>query len=170
MAFFRNLNLGHPGSPTGAGLLQAFTDAGGLSVRSFQTNGTVIFTADDPVATANRARALLSDSYEDAVVVRSAARVAQIVARFPVVDADSDHYREMVVLYDGPSAAIRSAKAMVRDGLVQLLRVDDDAAFGLVWKPKNTAGNMTAVIERMLGTTGTSRTLGTLQRLSRQLT
>lgn len=170
VAFFRNMNLGHAGSPNSETLLQAFTDAGGHSARSFQTNGTVIFTAEEPVVTARRARELLSGCYDDAVFVRSASRVAQIVAKFPVTDTESDHYREVVVFYDSPPPGTVPVTGMVQEGLVHVFAVEDDAAFGLVWKPKNTAGNMTAFIERLFSTPGTSRTLGTLQRLSRQLT
>ncbi|WP_141928247.1 hypothetical protein [Yimella lutea] len=46
VALFRNVNLGHPGSPTGDELVEAF---GGPAVaRSFQSNGTVVFEAMDP--------------------------------------------------------------------------------------------------------------------------
>ena len=169
VAFFRNMNLGHPGSPDRETLVQAFSDAGALSARSFQTNGTVIFTAENPGDTAERARRFLADRYHDAVFVRSAARVAQLVTEFPATDTESDHYREMVVLYDASPEAPREPDAF-QHGLVRVLRMDDDAAFGLVWKPKNTVGNVTALIERLLSTAGTARTLGTLQRLSRQLT
>lgn len=163
------MNLGHPGSPDRETLLRAFVDAGGQSVRSFQTNGTVIFTADDPAATAQRARELVSDRYDDSVLVRSAARVAQIAATFPATDTASDHYREMIVFFDYPSSQADPVPEMFEEGLVRVLRVEQDVAFGLVWKPKDTAGNMTALVERRLGAIGTSRTLGTVQRLSRQL-
>jgi hypothetical protein len=46
--FYRNLNLGHAGSPDRRGLEQALLDAGASAARSFQTNGTVLLTADDP--------------------------------------------------------------------------------------------------------------------------
>lgn len=163
------MNLGHPGSPDREGLVRAFVDAGARSVRPFQTNGTVIFTAEDPDGTARRARELLGPTYEDALFVRSAARVAQIASGFPAVDEASDHYREMVVLYDGPAPRSAAMQDMATEGLVRVLRVEPDVAFGLIWKPKSTAGSMTALIERRLGALGTSRTLGTLQRLSRQL-
>lgn len=162
------MNLGHPRSPDRETLVRAFMEAGGRSVRSFQTNGTVIFAADDPVATAHRARELMSDDYDDSVLVRSAARVSQIATTFPVTDSASDHYREMVVFFDSPSQPVDSLPGMLEEGLVRILRVERDVAFGLIWKPKSTAGNMTALVERRLGTIGTSRTLGTIQRLCRQ--
>lgn len=42
VALFRNMNLGHPGSPTSAELLAAF--GGPRSASIFQTNGTVLLT------------------------------------------------------------------------------------------------------------------------------
>ncbi len=147
--------------------MRAFVDAGSRSVRPFQTNGTVIFHANDPEDTAHRARELLAPSYEDAVFVRSAARVVEIVSGFPALDASSDHYREMVVFHDSPASRSAAISDGV-EGLVRVLRVESDVAFGLIWKPKSTAGNITALLERRLGALGTSRTLGTLQRLSRQ--
>src|SRR5438128_1525311 len=46
-AFFRNLNLGHPNSPSRQQLESAFTSAGADDVSSFQTNGSVVFSVDD---------------------------------------------------------------------------------------------------------------------------
>lgn len=40
VAFYRNMNLGHAGSPDRAGLEGALRDAGARLARSFQTNGT----------------------------------------------------------------------------------------------------------------------------------
>ncbi|NHN57147.1 hypothetical protein G9U51_15355 [Calidifontibacter sp. DB0510] len=54
VAFFRNLNLGHPGSPDRLGLEAAFARAGADGIRSFQTNGTVAFEARAPKTVAAR--------------------------------------------------------------------------------------------------------------------
>lgn len=169
VAFFRNMNLGHAGSPGRATLLSAFADAGAAQARSFQSNGTVIFDAEDPAATAQHVRQLLSGTYDDAVMVRSLDRVEQIIADFPPVEAGNDHYRQMIVFYDRVVPGADALRAGGRDGLVQLLRVDADAVSGLIWKPKNTAGNMTAVVEAALALPCTARTLGTLQRLLKQV-
>lgn len=40
VALFRNLNLGHPGSPTNAELVEAFGSP--AAARCFQSNGTVV--------------------------------------------------------------------------------------------------------------------------------
>ena len=78
VAFFRNLNLGQrrSRSPTRPELLEAFEQAGATSAVSFQTNGTVIFTAGrrSPQRLADRAVELLTPvcGYDDMVAVRSA--------------------------------------------------------------------------------------------------
>jgi len=47
VAFFRNVNLGHPKSPTRVQLEDSFVSAGAKTAQSFQTNGTLIFSADN---------------------------------------------------------------------------------------------------------------------------
>jgi uncharacterized protein (DUF1697 family) len=47
VAFLRNVNLGQPKSPTRLQLESAFIAAGAESVQSFQTNGTLIFMANN---------------------------------------------------------------------------------------------------------------------------
>ena len=48
VVFYRNLNLGHSGSPNREQLETALLDAGAKRVRSFQTNGTVLIEANNP--------------------------------------------------------------------------------------------------------------------------
>lgn len=49
-AFFRNTNLGRPGSPSRVQLEAAFRTAGAAAVANVRTNGTVAFDAPDPGA------------------------------------------------------------------------------------------------------------------------
>lgn len=51
VVFYRNVNLGHTGSPRREQLEAALAAAGAERVRSFQTNGTVLLRAQDPAAT-----------------------------------------------------------------------------------------------------------------------
>lgn len=72
MAFFRNMNLGQARSrsPRSAELLDAFAAAGATSAVNFQTNGTVIFTGDDPATLAESVVTRLTavTGYADLVV------------------------------------------------------------------------------------------------------
>ena len=76
VAFFRNMNLGQARSksPTSAVLVGAFVSAGASRVDNFQTNGTVVFTADHPREVIAEVRPLLEaiTGYNDAVLVRPA--------------------------------------------------------------------------------------------------
>ncbi|MEO6942062.1 MAG: hypothetical protein ABI238_01115 [Terrimesophilobacter sp.] len=49
VAFFRNLNQGQRGCPTSATLDGAFAAAGASGIDLFQSDGTVVFSAHDPV-------------------------------------------------------------------------------------------------------------------------
>ncbi|MCC2592771.1 DUF1697 domain-containing protein [Tessaracoccus sp. OS52] len=76
VAFFRNMNLGQARSrsPRSSELLDAFAAAGASSAVNFQTNGTVIFTGEQPAALAESVvnRLTAATGYTDLVVVRSA--------------------------------------------------------------------------------------------------
>ncbi|GAA4893260.1 hypothetical protein GCM10025789_08010 [Tessaracoccus lubricantis] len=76
VAFFRNMNLGQARSksPRSPELLGAFTAAGAVSAVNFQTNGTVIFSGDEPQRLAESVVARLTQvtGYDDLVVTRSA--------------------------------------------------------------------------------------------------
>ena len=57
VALLRNVNVGQNSSPTTAQLLAAFVEAGLTDAQSFQSNGTVIFTASP-----DQARSLAQDA------------------------------------------------------------------------------------------------------------
>ncbi|CAL8974434.1 hypothetical protein TESS_TESS_02766 [Tessaracoccus sp. O5.2] len=102
MAFFRNMNLGQARSrsPRSAELLDAFAAAGATSAVNFQTNGTVIFTGDDPATLAESVVTRLTavTGYADLVVVRSAAWLVDTVGHIdPGLTAGE------FVLFDAPS-------------------------------------------------------------------
>jgi hypothetical protein len=78
-------------------LVEAFTAAGAESVTNFQTNGTVIFSAADPTEVVERVRPLLlaATGYEDVVVVRSHAWLAELGPRL-----DPELHGGEVALFD----------------------------------------------------------------------
>ena len=75
VVFYRNLNLGHSGSPNREQLETALLDAGAKRVRSFQTNGTVLIEANNPADVVAKAERGIRDAsgYEDAAFVRNLA-------------------------------------------------------------------------------------------------
>jgi uncharacterized protein (DUF1697 family) len=101
VAFFRSMNLGHPGSPTATEFVAAFSSAD--RARTFQTSGTIVFQADEPPSTVKAARdELLKGGYEHEVVARSLIEVTEIVEQMPLIAAGSDVYRLMVTFVDDP--------------------------------------------------------------------
>ncbi|WP_424532921.1 DUF1697 domain-containing protein [Sphaerisporangium viridialbum] len=105
VAFYRNMNLGHPNSPTRAMLEDTLRAAGASSARSFQTNGTVLIEVGDtsPREVVNRAGPLLLtvSGYDDAVFVRPVDQLAAILERAPFTGTGDEHtYRETFTFFD----------------------------------------------------------------------
>lgn len=169
VALFRNLNLGHPGSPSRIELVEAF--GGPAFARTFQTNGTVVFESSTPEeVTAAALMALRSAGYAQSVAVRSLQNISQTVAEAPVIDSAENIYRSMISFYDtdevpGPRLPLRSP-----DRLVELRTLAPTHAHSVCWKPRITAGNVTGFLEHLLRVPVTTRTIATLQRLLRTQT
>lgn len=162
VALFRNLNLGHRASPTGDELLAAF---GGPAVaRNFQTNGTVLFTTDDPHVTTGRAlRSLHGKGYHHHMVIRTLSELEQ-VSETPEADPAENAYRTMISFFDVHRLPTVALPLRSPDRLVELRRLDHGSATSLCWKPQHTAGDVTGFLETLLNVPVTTRTLGTLQR------
>jgi uncharacterized protein (DUF1697 family) len=165
IALFRNLNLGHAGSPTGSELIEAF--GGTENARSFQTNGTIIFKAQDPPQAVSEALTKMrSNGYSHDLVLRSLDDVRAAVETAPPVDPKEDIYRQMMSFFDGalfPEDIPLPHRTS--NGLVEIRGSGKGIVHSVCWKPKNTAGNVTAYLEKLLGVPVTTRTLGTMQRL-----
>src|SRR5690348_15665003 len=99
VAFFRNLNLGHPRSPRREELIAAFLASGSTAAASYRTNGTVLFESPAPVRVAARVvpRLTASCGYDDVVLVRRARWLTALADRLPT-PAD----RMEVTLFDAP--------------------------------------------------------------------
>lgn len=101
VAFFRNMNLGQARSrsPRSSELLDAFASAGATTAVNFQTNGTVIFTGDDPAALAESVvtRLTAATGYADLVIVRSATWLVDTVGHI-----DPDLPAGDVALFNAP--------------------------------------------------------------------
>lgn len=164
VAFFRNLNLGHPGSPTGAELVEAF---GGPGVaRCFQSNGTVLFEAVDPgQATAQAILQLRAAGFRHPVIARPLEQVRRAVAETPPVDPTEGTYRSMVSFYDVHEVPHVQLPYRSANGLVEIRTLGPAFAHSVCWKPRRTAGNVTGSLEQLLSVPVTTRTVATLQRL-----
>ena len=155
VAFFRNLNQGQRGSPSSQALADALRDAGADRVTLVRGNGTAVFTADDPVATAQRAAGALSP-WADRVFVREGDWILRLLGG---IDPASDPRTELT-LFDhmefGTAPPIRGTGCTI---------VAAGEGFALVENDEERRSNGTAAVERLLGTPATSRGISTLRRV-----
>lgn len=164
VALLRNLNLGHPGSPTGQELVAAF--GGPSRARTFQTNGTVIFHSDHPEATLREAlHVLRGNGHHHSRVVRPLAELERLVSKAPTADPAENIYGMMISFYDVDSLPAIELPMRNRDRLVELRRLDRRNAASACWKPRHTAGDVTGFLEGLLRVPVTTRTLATVERL-----
>lgn len=167
VAFFRNLNLGHTGSPNRAQLVEAFELAGAGQVRSFQTNGTVVFATDDPAhvlaVVAEGLRQVAG--YDDVAIIVSVQQLSELMATDPFAGfADEQTYRETLTFHSATALPWRLPWTNAR-GDLDIVAAAPGVAFGITRKNGSTAGNPTAAIEADTGAKATTRTRGTIERL-----
>lgn len=164
VALFRNLNLGHLGSPTGEELVAAFGGTG--LAHTFQTNGTVLFNSDQPESTACHALLILrSTDHHHNVTVRPLSELKRVVEEAPGADPADNIYRTMISFYDIDTLPSIELPVRSRNRLVEVRRLDHRNAASVCWKPHHTAGDATGFLETLLNAPVTTRSLGTLQRL-----
>jgi hypothetical protein len=161
VAFFRNLNLGHRGSPNRAQLLEAFAGAGCEDARSFQTNGTVIFHAAAPTSLARQAARALAPAcgWDDVVVVRRARWLLDLADRM----GDQPSTAE-VTLFDSPAPFPHPTPWRPERGRIVVVAAGRDHTIGVNDLPNTAFGTPTA--ERLLGVRATSRACTTMHRLA----
>ena len=172
VVFYRNMNLGQrlSRSPGRAGLEGALIAAGGEAVRSFQTNGTVVFRAEDPRGVVAAAAPALESGwgYRDAGLVRPLDLLADILETDPFDGfRDERTYRETFTVYEGGTPlSVALPWTSPRDDL-DILDAREGIALGIIRQRGRSVGSPTSEIERMTGGVATTRTLGTIQRLLR---
>lgn len=167
VALFRNLNLGHRGSPTKAVLVDAF--GGPSAASSFQTNGTIVFDAEEPESVTDSARSRLATAgFHHSCAVRTLADITSLAEEAPEVDPAENVYRLMASFFDTAGRPEVSVPLRSPDDLVELRSLSDSHAWSVCWKPKNTAGNVTGFLESLLDVPVTTRTAATLERLARK--
>ncbi|MFM6849045.1 MAG: DUF1697 domain-containing protein [Terrabacter sp.] len=160
VAFFRNLNLGQPRSPSRVELVAAFEAEGATDVLSHQSNGTLAFSAPagaDPVSLASSVANRLGPtcSYADVVLVRSLGWLRGLDL------ADLPNGCELT-LFDGP-APFPEPLPWTPAPEATVLRADGLHAIVHNHAERRSLG--TRVLETRLGVPATSRGVGTVLRL-----
>jgi uncharacterized protein (DUF1697 family) len=171
-AFLRNVNLGRPGAPTRAQLEAAMQAAGAIEPQSFQTNGTVVFSARS-LAGAERvlrkALKLLAAECElvEPGCVRSLDELAALASTSAFDGYDGDEVYEFVFSFACERDTVLSDPLPLDNaaGNVRILALSDGNALGVSWKFGASPGSPNLFLEKTTGKPWTSRAIGTLQRL-----
>lgn len=170
VVFYRNMNLGHPGSPRREQLEGALAASGAARAASFQTNGTVVLEAEGLAAAkgivANAESRVEADSgYRDAAFVRVVSELAEMVGRDPFRGAtDERTYREMITFYDDGRWDLGTPWTNATD-TVDIIEVSPGYALSVIRKRGSTAGSPTLELESHLRVPATTRAMGTVARL-----
>ncbi|WP_171041361.1 DUF1697 domain-containing protein [Sinomonas susongensis] len=166
--FYRNLNLGHPGSPTRAVLEAELREAGARRVVSVGANGTALIEAEEPEEVFRASIAALEKmaGYRGAVMVRTFSLLASIVDRKPFGGrGDGQLYRETFTFFDGGKPLCVPLPWTNGRGDVDIIDVSDGVALGVTRWTGSGPGSPGAEIERLTGAITTTRTRGTIERL-----
>lgn len=171
-AFLRNVNLGRPGAPTRVQLEAAMQAAGAIEPQSFQTNGTVVFSARS-MAGAERvlrkALKLLATECDLAEpgCVRSLDELVALAATTAFDDYDRDEVYEFVFSFACERSALLTGPLPLDNpaGNVRILALIDGNALGVSWKRGASPGSPNLFLEKETGAPWTSRAIGTIQRL-----
>jgi uncharacterized protein (DUF1697 family) len=170
VAFFRNVNLGHPRCPSKAVLEAAFADAGAADAVSFQTNGTVCFVLPAR-RSPRRLLAAVSRTLNAAtglvepVFVRRLDALAALVASEPFAGVDPDRVYERCVTLLSEGVPPPALPLATPRGDVEVLRVAGDIVLSVSRQIGAGPGSPNALIEKCTGRPATTRNWNTLVRL-----
>lgn len=172
--FYRNVNLGRPGSPSKVQFEQAFMNAGAESAASFLTNGTLVFTIrpeTDPIQLLTEASALLKIEcgLKEPGFLRSVAYLSDLVNLDPFasVDLSSIYLCCITFLHAGiptlPEVPLFSSR---KD--VEVLRFTSSEALCTSYQIGKTPGSPNAFLEKFFNLPATTRNWNTVVRLVRK--
>ncbi|MFM8322017.1 MAG: DUF1697 domain-containing protein [Chloroflexota bacterium] len=171
VAFFRNVNLGQPRSPTRPQLEAALAQAGALQPRSFQTNGTVVFSAaDEPDAQAALDRACqalqgVCGLKEPAFIERLEVLVSLSAAQ-PFAGYEQAGWDDFSATLMSAATAARLALPLAASrGALEVVQVEHATVLSVVRRLPGHPLSATPFFERLLGAPVTTRGWGTILRL-----
>jgi uncharacterized protein (DUF1697 family) len=169
VAFFRNVNLGHTRSPSRAQLENAFLQSGAESAVSFQTNGTLVYTA----ASREHAESVLVGAREalhrscgtsEPAFLRALSDLTALQGLDPFRDREPEGSIEYAITFLAApvqiSAPLRSSR-----GDIEVFRFTASEAFSTAQRMKAGIGSPNALLEKVLGMPATTRKWSTILRL-----
>ncbi|UYN84425.1 MAG: DUF1697 domain-containing protein [Microcella sp.] len=166
VALLRNVNVGQRASPTTAQILAAFAEATIVDAQTFQSNGTVIFTASPDAA-----QSLAQDAV--AALARATGLDREVFTRpleslRPIVEQHGDtadaRLRELT-LHDGPRLLSDDPAVLDAERRARCTVLDSGTGWAVVLNHREHQGNGTPLVERIVGTPASSRGIPTMTRL-----
>ena len=164
VAFLRNVNQGQRGHPSTADIMAAFADAGCLDAVPFQSNGTVVFEADDPPAVAETVVASIaarSGLDRDVFWIPFDDLVAVVDAHGTVPDPRQHEF----TLHSGGTIDPADPEVVSEAAVRRCEIVDAGAGWALTRTQREGEGHATPTVEQLVGERASSRGLPTLVRL-----
>ena len=160
----RNVNQGQRGHPSTGDILAGFADAGCIGVQTFQSNGTILFDADEPAEVIAQAA--------DAIAARSGHERDILWIALSVLTAVVDEHgatreprRFEFTLHRGRPIDPHDAGVVRICAENRCAIVAAGRGWALVGNDVEGEGHATPVLERLSGARATSRGLPTLIRL-----
>lgn len=170
-AFFRNTNLGRPGSPSRQQFEAAFASAGAVEPASFQANGTLLFEATScRTAQSVLSQAVASLRASCGLAEPGCVRALAVLALLPMEqvfrDIDRSKVHELSVSFVcGPIASLPALPLASPRGDAEILWFEEGNALGVARKVISGPGSPNRLLEQATGVQFTSRSVLTLQRL-----
>ncbi|MGZ8803806.1 MAG: DUF1697 domain-containing protein [Microbacterium sp.] len=164
VALLRNLNQGQRSHPSADDLLAAFADAGADDAVAFQSNGTIVFSADDPQ--------LVGIAVEGSLSARSGGDhqvfcipLTEVAAIVRIHSAEADAGRRELTLHRAGVIDIEDPEVVRAAERVRCAIADAGEGWIVTINQRERESNATPVAERLTGAPATSRGLPTLVRL-----
>jgi uncharacterized protein (DUF1697 family) len=163
VAFLRNVNQGQRGHPTTADIMAGFAAAGCLDATPFQSNGTIVFEADDPAVVADTVFTTVAQrtGLERDVFWISFADVVAVVESHAAAEPRGFEF----TLHRGGAIDLGDPEVGRETARNRCEIVDIGTGWALVRNAVAGEGHATPTIERLTGDLATSRGLPTLVRL-----
>jgi uncharacterized protein (DUF1697 family) len=164
----RGVNLGSRNRVPMAELRTALEDAGFEDVKTYLQSGNVVLSSKTkPEQTARKIKRLIHERFglEIAVVGRTGAQLARVVARNPLGDVATDSKRYQVSFLDGPLPA--ASKRKLEQAAVEAERFVVHGREIYAWHPAGVARSKlwAALAGQGLGVTATARNWTTVTKL-----
>lgn len=169
-AFFRNLNLGRPGSPDRAQFVEAMEAAGAREVASVLSHGNAAFSAASEV----RAIRLMDAAcgylrancgWNSAVHVRSFDYLSRLIETKPFADAPTDDVHERCVTFLPANVALPALPLGNARRDLEVFHASPTEAFSITRLVDGRPGAVNARLERLTRAPLTTRNWNTVLRV-----